>query len=671
MITHFVPRLTVVVLALALPCPANPDRIELHVSPLGNDSWTGQRPEPAPDGKDGPLRTPWGALHRLRMTTHLQDGARVTFHAGEYELDRPLAFTQEDSGTQQAPIEWIANRGDAVVFLGGRRITDWQPVTDPSLLGRLPEAARARVVQADLRALGITDFGSPEGGGISLYAGGRPMTLARWPNEGFVRIIGEAGGDKYDIRGTWGDRIGKWVYDGDRPARWRAESDVWVHGYWFWDWSDQRHKVKRIDAEARMIEVEPPYHGYGYRKGQWYYYFNLFGEIDSPGEWYLDRGSGVIYFWPPEGTETDTYITVLPELITLDRAEWVRFLGITLEGARNRAVKISMGESVELVDCTIRNIAGDAVSINNGRNHRVRNCTLYHLGGGAIAMKGGDRPTLTRGGHEAIDNHIHDYGQWYRMYHAAISLEGVGLRASGNYIHDAPHMAIYFSGNDHLIENNEIHDVCLESNDAGAIYAGRDWTMRGTVIRNNYLHNITGFRDEGCVGVYLDDMFCGTVIENNLFYRVTRAAFIGGGRDNVVAGNVFVDCNPALHIDDRAMNWAADTVPTTMMERLNAMPYQDALWAERYPELPRILDGDPAEPAGNTVEMNTCVGGTWDEVAEAIRPMVRMNGNIIHTDTVLTFPESRPRAPDVAKALAAGSIGLGTLDFQRMDRRPE
>ena len=69
----------------------------------------------------------------------------------------------------------------------------------------------------------------------------------------------------------------------------------------------------------------------------------------------------------------------------------------------------------------------------------------------------------------------------------AVSLQGVGNRATCNLIDNAPHQAISFGGNEHLIEFNEIHSVCFESNDAGAIYSGRDWTMRGTVIRNNLL----------------------------------------------------------------------------------------------------------------------------------------------------------------------------------------
>ena len=111
-----------------------------------------------------------------------------------------------------------------------------------------------------------------------------------------------------------------------------------------------------------------------------------------------------------------------------------------------------------------------------------------------------------------------------------------------NLIDNAPHQAIGFAGNDHLIELNEIHTVCYESNDAGAIYAGRDWTMRGTAIRHNYFHDISGFEGRGCVGVYLDDQFSGTEVFGNLFYKVTRAAMIGGGRDCTIANNIFVDC---------------------------------------------------------------------------------------------------------------------------------
>ena len=43
------------------------------------------------------------------------------------------------------------------------------------------------------------------------------MTLARWPNEGFVHIGELVGGAPHGIHGIPGDKIGRFVYEGDRP----------------------------------------------------------------------------------------------------------------------------------------------------------------------------------------------------------------------------------------------------------------------------------------------------------------------------------------------------------------------------------------------------------------------------------------------------------------------
>jgi hypothetical protein len=126
------------------------------------------------------------------------------------------------------------------------------------------------VVQVDLKAIGVSDFGdtATEGKRLELFFDNQPMTVARWPNEGFTRIVELVGGQPRDLRGTKGDEVGKFTYEGDRPRRWAAETDLWLHGYWFWDWSAQRQKVESIDTEKRVIALVPPYHGYGHRKGQ-------------------------------------------------------------------------------------------------------------------------------------------------------------------------------------------------------------------------------------------------------------------------------------------------------------------------------------------------------------------------------------------------------------------
>ncbi|GAB4131308.1 MAG: hypothetical protein Kow0040_10500 [Thermogutta sp.] len=635
----------------------------IHVSVDGNDAWTGRSERPNPDAGDGPVATIGRAVALAAALPANTPRVEIVIQPGEYALDGTVALSGRNK-----PLPPLVIRSAVpgkVRLSGGRRLTVWQPITDPKVKARLPQEVRDRVRQTSLKDLGITDFGSPGGGGLELFFDDRPMTLARWPNEGFTHIADILGEQPMKIHGIPGDKVGKFVFEGDRPSRWTEEKDPWVHGYWFWDWSDQRHSVASIDPEKRIIEVRPPYHTYGYRKGQWFYGFNLLCELDRPGEWYLDRESGVLYFLPPmeETADVDAVlksgrptVSILQTLFEVDNVEDLTLSGLILEHARGTMIAIRDSRRVTVENCLLQNGGGWGVQVRGGEQCAVRWSRLYLLGEGGVSLDGGDRPTLTPSEHEVTDCEISDYGRIYPMYRAGVSIGGVGQRVLHNHIHHAPHQAVGFSGNDHLIAFNEIDHVCLESNDAGAVYSGRDWTMRGTRIEKNYFHDIQGFQNRGCMGVYLDDMFCGTVIADNIFVRVTRAAFIGGGRDNLVENNLFIDCKPAVHVDARAMGWASYHVDTTMTERLRAMPYQNTLWAGRYPDLPPILEQEPAAPRGNVIRHNLCLGGTWESVEAKARPYINVEENLVlgtADDSGLLDPNGQlrwnPQAPVFAK----------------------
>ena len=188
--------------------------------------------------------------------------------------------------------------------------------------------------------------------------------------------------------------------------------------------------------------------------------------------------------------------------------------------------------------------------------------------------------------------------------------------------------------------------------------------MRGTVIRHNFLHHISGFEGRGCVGVYLDDMFCGTTIYGNLFYKVTRAAFIGGGRDCIVENNIFVDCKPALHIDARAMGWASYHVGTTMKERLLEMPYKEALWTGRYPKLVGIWQDEPAAPKGNIVARNISQGGRWDGVQDQARTYVTFEDNLV--DEEPGFVETPPKSFQLRDDSPAYELGFKPIPIEKI-----
>lgn len=662
---------------------AQGEQVTFYVAMDGNDAWSGKLETPNATKTDGPFATLARARDAIRQTKKEggvpKEGAKVVVRDGTYSVDHPLEFAAEDSGTKDAPISYEAAHGETVRLLGGKVVSTWDRVTGSEVLNMLVESARGKVMAADLKAVGITDFGSPSGGGIELFFNGEPMTVSRWPNEGFVPVVNVLGKTERNVRGTKGCAEGIFEYEGDRPTRWLKEKDAWVHGYWFWDWAEQRHKIKSIDKEKRTIEVQPPYHGYGYRKGQWFYAFNLLSEIDHPGEWYVDRDAGVLYFWPPSPVEDgEAIVSVLPTMVTMKDVSHVTLRGFTIEALRGTAITMSGGTENRVVGCTIRNVGGWAVRVSGGTGHGVVGCDMYRMGGGGIALSGGNRTMLTPAGHFAENNHVHHYARVKRVYQPGITLQGVGNRAAHNLIHNAPHMGMGFGGNDHVIEFNEMHSVCYESNDAGAIYTGRNWTMRGTVIRHNYLHHINGFRGRGCVGVYLDDMFCGTEISGNLFYRVTRAAFIGGGRDCAVTNNLFVDCNPSLHIDARALGWAHGHADMWIKEgrekgTLSGIRYKEPPYSERYPELVNILDEEPAAPRGNRVFCNVSFGGKWDGVHGSARKYQAIENNHVDADPHLATPDrigegKQPRAVDFAlkSDSPAWAIGFKKLPLDRI-----
>jgi Right handed beta helix region len=648
--------------------------LDFYVARDGSDLWSGTRPAPDVQKTDGPFATlerARDAIRTLRETGHWpREGVTVSVRGGLYPLSHAFQLDANDSGTAEGPIVYRSFPGEEVRLVGGAVVTGFKPVTDPAILDRLDESARGKVLQADLRALGVSSFGSAGGGGLELFFADKPMRLARWPNEGFVRIVDVLGKTPVDVRGTKGCAEGIFTYEGDRPKRWVNEKDPWLHGYWFWDWFDQRQRVKAIDPARQTIELARPYHNYGYRKGQWYYAYNLLCEIDQPGEWYLDRETGVLYFWPPDAISSGrAVVSVVPKLLSLEDVSHVTFRGLIFEAARATALTISGGTGDRIVGCTIRNVGGSALSVTGGSGHGVAGCDIYQCGAGGVSLSGGDRRTLTPAGHFADNNHIHHYGRWRPMYSAGVTLSGVGQRATHNLIDNAPHQAIAFGGNDHLIEFNEIHSVCYESNDAGAIYAGRDWTMRGTIIRHNYLHDITGFQGRGCVGVYLDDMFCGTEIVGNLFRRVTRAAFIGGGRDCRIENNIFVDCNPAIHVDARALGWAKDQADQWIREghekgTLSGIRFQKPPYNVRYPALVDILAQDPAAPQGNVIADNIRVGGRWSEIEGKARPFLTIKDNLVNEDPhFVNAAELDFRLKDDSPAL---KLGFKQLPFREM-----
>lgn len=628
--------------------------LTLFVSTKGKDEWPGTRQRP--------FATLQQARDAARAAKEKQPerfaGAVIQVREGVYSLSSSFDLDERDSGSKDHPIVYEAASGQMVRLLGGKAIPQFRPLDDPAVRERLSPEARGHVVQADLRSLGITDFGSLSPRGFSrpiapahleLFFKGKPMELARWPNAGeFAHIAGFTlpqtdGGDGGQLEGGF-------TYEGDRPKRWKPSEDIWAHGYWAYDWANSYERIRRLDTEKRVVETAPPHGAYSFRVGQRFYFINVLEELDRPGEYYLDRSTGMLYFWLPSALKPgEAVVSVLSDpLIRTRDASYLTFKGFTLEGGRGHGIEIKGGSNVTVSGCTVRNVGNWGVMIDGGTRHAALGCDVSHTGDGGISVNGGDRKTLTPAHHRVENNHIHHYARWTRSYQAGVNISGVGIRVAHNLIHDAPHNAILHNGNELTIEYNEIYAVCLESGDAGAIYTGADYTYRGNIIRHNYIHHMGGV-GFGTMAVYLDDNVSGHLIYGNVFWKVTRAVFLGGGRDHRVENNLFIDCDPSILIDGRGLdkrsNWQ-NMIYVTMKERLEAMNWRRPPYSTRYPELAALEKyyADPEKggvpPENNIVVRNVSVGGEWLDIGWNATPeMVLFKDNLVTEDLKFVDPK--------------------------------
>ncbi len=356
----------------------------------------------------------------------------------------------------------------------------------------------------------------------------------------------------------------------------------------------------------------------------------------------------------------------------------VTFHGLILEATRANAVEIRGGASNRIAGCLIRNIGNSGVVINGGLGHGVVSCDFFDTGDGGVDMNGGDRQTLAPGGHFVENCHFQRQGRWSKCYVPAVHMVGVGLRASHNLIHDHPHCAILYSGNEHLIEFNEIHHIALETGDVGAIYSGRDWTFRGNRIRHNFIHH-TGGVGMGSMGVYMDDCVSGTEVFGNIFYKVHWAMFIGGGRDHQVVNNLFVDCDPAVRMDGRGLDktpvWY-NMVYDYMKQQLAAVP--QPLYRERYPAInsldPYYSSTNGFPPEGNVIARNVCVG-KWLEVGWHAKPeMLRRENNLTNAvGSLVADISDNSKAADFAfrRDLATSVPGIQRIPMERIGLRDD
>jgi len=530
--------------------------ITLYVAPDGDDTWTGNIANPANDEQDGPKATLQGALKALRELRATPDGAqaaaRILMRGGFYPLEEPVVFTPEDSGAGAGqPLRIAAYRKEIPVLSAGRLLTGWQPV---------PGHAGQWSVEIPTVQNGSWYF-------HELFVNGQRQIRARTPNAGFLRIQGDSPQDR---------PVKIHFKPGDIKKEWADDGDVEVVAYLAW--GDLRMQIRKVDETNHVATLSGNPRESNKESNAQYYIENAPGTLDMPGEWYLNRKTGVLTYWARPGQDMSKAEVIAPTAIQLVRLDGdpggdrpvhdVIFDGLTFAHtdwklpekgyADTQAAILIHGDFLaqNAVDCRItrcqfKHLAGYAVELGQGcRRITLSFNEISDIGAGGIRVgeQNSDGSVAAQNSHNVItDNHIHHLGEVFKPAIGVLVLQSGYNQIAHNHIHDLYYTAISVGWNwgytktvchDNIVEFNHLHDIGKNLlSDMGAIYTLGPQT--GTILRNNLIHDVSAFTYGGW-GIYPDEGSSDILIENNIVYRTKSAGFHQHyGRDNIVRNNIF------------------------------------------------------------------------------------------------------------------------------------
>jgi parallel beta-helix repeat protein len=338
-----------------------------------------------------------------------------------------------------------------------------------------------------------------------------------------------------------------------------------------------------VDVAGNKIILARPAAGDVFA-GNRYFVENVREELDSPGEWYLDKEKGDLYYWPSDPAFPQATVTAP----TMDRL-------IVLAGTAEKPVRY-----VNLQGFTIREVdygeeqdpyypAQAAIQLREASDCRVDDCNFLGVGGYAVWIKGASARNVIAGnevadageggvfidgsawreggkgedfhkadpqgrrpmGNVVTENWIHHCGLVCAHVAGVYLSWAASNRVTHNLITDMPRygISIKYTSPGNELEYNRVLRTNLETNDTGGI---ETYSNEGpTAIRYNLVGDSIGLKPtpEGkiisptfCCGIYLDGNSSRAEVRGNIVYRQPWSGLVlNSGHDCVIENNIFVD----------------------------------------------------------------------------------------------------------------------------------
>jgi len=509
---------------------------------------------------------------------------RVVLRSGTYFLDSPLEFAPQDSGTEQAPVVYAAAPGEKVVLSGGRRLDG----------GHWGTAGNQRAWVVDLPAVKSGRWRFRQ-----LFVNGARRLRTRLPRQGEYRIE--------SLPGYTGDFLRsptkKFVYaSGDILPDWHNLPDVEVVA--ITRWIDNRLPIAFVDGQSRTVTFDRPslFALLADDKPGQYWIENVFEALDAPGQWYLDRPLGALYYLPRPGEEVETAEIIAPRLehvlrvmgqagmpvhdlrfeglifshtewqppadyasslqagievpgaVLFDYAQRCAVTGGGIEHIGNYGVEVNVG-------CSDLEIARNRITDIGAGGIRIGHFFSWETdGSGKLTERGLERKAaMPQGPHSlritVADNEISHCGRFTPEAVGIFVGDNAHNRIIHNHIFD-----LFYSGisvgsvqdfgpcqaTDNVVEYNHVHNIGQGLlSDLAGIYTCSTPDSR---IRHNLIHDVSR-RDYGGWGIYPDEGSHDLLVQENLVHHCQDGALFAHHNRKITAQNNIFALNPAAQVE--------------------------------------------------------------------------------------------------------------------------
>lgn len=557
------------------------DGQKIFVSTVGDDSWDGSEEEP--------LKTLEKAIDVANEMREDSDKLiEILLREGTYSVTNTIKII--NSQKDDSLLKISAYQDEKVTINAGVDIPlSAMNIADSDFTNAIIDKPNAgSVLQYNLKDAQIEDFGeiSLRGHLISdekeaqaeLSLNGEVQKLAGWPNGEYTGLIKPTDSNEYGKRTKSGIANGcSFKVNYDRPSQWSKPEQAWLSGTIGPNYEFDYYPVSRFDSEEKRVYLSRGALEKYYTE-PYYRFENVPEELDEPGEYYIDRQSGMLYFYPPEDAPKDSVLTITMSTPTLDvsgkapnsmfrieNSKNIVFENLIFKGGRGSAITGKNNSNIKFINCEINSFGENGIRFDASTDITISDCKIHDVGqDGILFVSCGNYQTLSPSNIVVSNNDIYNFARLERSYKTGIDFgyRCVGATAANNHIHNGPHAGMIFYGVNNDIYGNEFDNLVTEFSDMDALYCNNSnypWE-RGNKIHNNYFHDIgkssmNGRHQINVRAIRTDNRGCGLNIYENLFYNIGDGgnrngnngigAITAEGTRNRIFNNLFVDCNEA------------------------------------------------------------------------------------------------------------------------------